>query len=261
MLNSYRTENNFEYSFTCPAQEYLKHMFNSTLSYYNGLGSGDFIFNDEIIYKKPIDFNKYVNSSILILGGGPSTTNVLEELPIYDYIWSVNYFYKNTKLPKVDLAVLGKDVDKFDKSLIEYISKNKTNIVFEEAKDSRKGEDYIHSLFPDQISWYNTRYQSKLGIGVRTVILAIMLGVKDIKIAGIDGWSITGECNHSFQKNKPSPKWGLSSEEVYNLTNRQFIIFWTYILELQKKYNFNITNLGENYKISEFGKITKNFNK
>jgi hypothetical protein len=261
MLNSYRTKNNFEYSFTCPAQDYLKYMFNSTLSYYNGLGSGDFIFNDEIIYKKPIDFNKYVNSSILILGGGPTTTNVIEDLPKYDYAWSVNYFYKNTKLPKIDLAILGKDVDKFDKLLIEYISKNKTNIVFEEAKDSRKGEDYIHSLFPEQVSWYNTRYQSKLGIGVRIIVLAIMLGVKDIKIAGIDGWSITGECNHSFQKNKPSPKWGLSSEEVYNLTKRQFIIFWTYILELQKKYEFNITNLGENYKISEFGKITKNFNK
>ena len=102
---------------------------------------------------------------------------------------------------------MGKDVDKFDDLLIKYISDNKTNIIFEEAKDSRDGEDHIHSLFPKQVSWYNTRYQSKLGIGVRMVILAIMLGVKDIKIAGIDGWSITGECNHAFQINKPSPKW------------------------------------------------------
>ena len=257
----YRTQNDFEYSFTCPTEDYLEHMFNNILSYYNGLGSGDFVFNDEIIYKKPINFNKYVNSSILILGGGPTTSNIIEDLPQYDYAWSVNYFHKNTKLPKIDLAVLGKDVDKFDEVLIKYISDNKTNIVFEEAKDSRKGEDHIHSLFPQQVSWYNTRYQSKLGIGVRMVILAIMLGVKDIKIAGIDGWSITGECNHAFQKNKPSPKWGLSSEEVYNLTKRQFTIFWEYILQLQKEYKFNITNLGENYEISEFGKITKQFNK
>ena len=261
MLNSYRTQNSFEYSFTCPTEDYLEYMFNDTLSYYNGMGSGDFIFNDEIIYKKPISFNKYVNSSVLILGGGPTTKEIIKDLPEHDYVWSVNYFHKNTKLPKIDLAVLGKDVDKFDELLIKYISDNKTNIIFEEAKDSREGENHIHSLFPKQVSWYNTRYQSKLGIGVRMVILAIMLGVKDIKIAGIDGWSITGECNHAFQINKPSPKWGLSSEEVYNLTKRQFIIFWEYILELQKEYNFNITNLGENYEISEFGKITKQFNK
>ena len=73
MLNSYRTQNSFEYSFTCPTEDYLEYMFNSTLSYYNGMGSGDFVFNDEIIYKKPISFNKYINSSVLILGGGPTT--------------------------------------------------------------------------------------------------------------------------------------------------------------------------------------------
>lgn len=261
MTNLYRSQNGFEYSFTCKSENYLEYMFNHILNYYNGIGSGDFIFNDEIIYKKPTSFNKYVNSSILILGGGPTTKEVIQNPPKYDYAWSVNYFYKNDKLPKIDLAVLGKDVNKFDDLLIKYISNNKTNIIFEEAKDSREGEDHIQKLFPHQVSWYNTRYQSKLGIGPRTIILAIMLGAKNINIAGIDGWSITGECNHSFQKNKPSPKWGLSSEEVYNLTKRQFIIFWEYILELQKKYNFNITNLGENYEISEFGKITKYFNK
>ena len=37
----------------------------------------------------------------------------------------LNYFHKNTKLPKIDLAVLGKDVDKFDEVLIKYISDNK----------------------------------------------------------------------------------------------------------------------------------------
>jgi hypothetical protein len=262
MLDSYRTQNSFEYSFTCPSKDYLEYMFNNILNYYNGIGSGDFVFNNEIIYRKPISFKKYHNSDILILGGGPTTKKLINSnsIPPHDYTWSVNNFYLNNSLPPIDLAVLGKEPNKFDPKLIEYIRKNNTNIIFEEAKDDRKGEENIQNLFPNQTSWYNTRYQSKLGIGVRMVILAIMLGAKDIKIAGIDGWSITGECNHSFQKNKPSPKWGLSSEEVYNLTKRQFIIFWKYILELQKEYDFNITNLGENYEISEFGKITKQFN-
>jgi len=257
ILNSFRTHNNFEYSFICPPEEYLELMFNDILNYYNGIGYGDFIFNNEIIYKKPLGFNKYINSSILILGGGPTTKNISINPPSYDYAWSVNHFTNLPSIPKIDLAVLGKEVNKFDKNLIKYISTNKTNILFEEAKDDRKGEEYINSLFPNQVSWYNTRYQSKLGIGVRMVILAIMLGAKEIKIAGIDGWSIGGECNHSFQINKPSPKWGLSSEDVFHLTKRQFIIFWEYVLSLQTKYNFSIINLGEEYEISEFGKITK----
>tara|TARA_B100000287_G_C20639774_1_gene783036 strand:+ start:307 stop:1095 length:789 start_codon:yes stop_codon:yes gene_type:complete len=260
MLDSYRTQDPFEYSFTCSTIDYLESMFTSVLTYYNGIGSGDFIFNNEIIYRKPLSFKKYQNSEILILGGGPTTKKVLKNTPNikYDYVWSVNNFYLNKSLPKIDLAVLGKEPNKFDSKLINYIKENKTNIVFEEAKDNRNGEENIQSLFPNQTAWYNTRYQSKLGIGVRIVIFAIMLGIKKISIAGIDGYTIKGDNDHAFEPNKSLPSWGLNEKQTYELMGRQFKIFWEYIKYLQNSYEFEIINLGENYpEINQLSSITK----
>jgi len=259
MLNSYRTENNFEYSFTCKSEEYLDFMFTNILEYYNGIGSGDYIFNQEAIYRKPLSYRKYNNSTILILGGGPTTKKILKtSLPEHDYIWSVNHFYLNDNLPIIDLAVLGKEPNKFDYKLINYIKKHNTNIVFEEAKDNRAGEDNIQKHFPNNVGWYNTRYQSKLGIGSRMIIYAIMLGVKNIKFAGIDGYTLEGDNDHSFEPNKSLPSWGLNSKEVYNLMDRQFLIFWEYIKTLKKLYNFEILNLGEKYpKLNQLSKITR----
>lgn len=259
MLDSYRTQNSFEYSFTCKSEDYLGFMFTNILEYYNGIGSGDFVFNKEIIYRKPLSYRKYNNSTILILGGGPTTKKILKtNLPKHDYIWSVNHFYLNNNLPPIDLAVLGKEPNKFDSKLINYIKKHNTNIVFEEAKDSREGENYLHQLFPNNISWYNTRYQSKLGIGPRMVIYALMLGAKCIKFAGLDGYTPEGDNDHSFEPNKHLPPWGLNPKEVYDLMDRQFLIFWEYIKTLKKLYNFEISNLGEKYpEINQLSKITR----
>ena len=261
ILDSYRTTNSFEYSFTCKSSSYLENMFNRILTYYNGIGTGDYIFNDEIIYRKPLNYRKYHNSTILILGGGPTTKKLIEsnQLPHYDYAWSVNHFYLNNTLPKIDLAVLGKEPNKQDDKLIQYIKKHNTNIVFEEAKDNREGEDHLQQLFPNNISWYNTRYQSKLGIGPRMVIYALMLGAKCIKFAGLDGYTPEGDNDHAFEPNKPLPPWDLNSEEVYNLMDRQFLIFWEYIKVLKNTYNAEIINLGEAYpEINQLSKITKN---
>ena len=149
ILDSYRIHNSFEYSFTCRTEDYLSFMFNNVLEYYNGIGSGDFIFNEESIYRKPQTFKKYQNSTILVLGGGPTTKKIISSnsFPKHNYVWSVNHFYLNNNLPKIDLAVLGKEPNKFDPKLIEYIQKHNTNIVFEEAKDDRSGENNIQKLF------------------------------------------------------------------------------------------------------------------
>ena len=40
--------------------------------------------------------------------------------------------------------------------------------------------------------------------------------------------------------------------------DRQFLIFWEYIKQLKKTYDFEITNLGEIYpEINQLSKITK----
>ena len=153
---------------------------------------------------------------------------------------------------------MGKEPNKFNSKLINYIKKYNTNIIFEEAKDNREGEENLQNLFPDNISWYNTRYQSKLGIGPRMIIYAILLGVKKIYFSGIDGYTLKGDNDHAFEPNKKLPSWGLDIKNVYELMGRQFLIFWEYIELLKESYSFEIINLGENYpKINQLSNITK----
>ena len=267
--NQFQSEGHSEYNFEAPSDKWLEAKFNHVLSKFNGIGSGDCVFNEDYIYKKPLSFEKYNGSTILIFGGGPSTSKFLKETNFYglpnfkdiDYNWSLNYFYRNNNLPKIDLAVIGKEVSKFDEDLNNYLESNSTDIVFEEDKDDMSGEIHLQNKFPKNTTFYKTRYASKIGIGVRMVIYAILLGVKNIYTIGLDGLTLNEdtEKNHSFQGDKKyGGKWGLNYEQKCHLTKRQFIVFWEYIMELQKERNFKINNLSEKYTdVSLFGKITK----
>ena len=123
--------------------------FTHVLNQFNGIGSGDFVFNADYIYRKPDSFSKYKDSSILLFAGGPSTNKLLDdELPKVDYFWSLNYFYKNDRLPKIDLAALGKEVDMGDKKLIDYIIIEKVS-----------GEDlYIYNESFEDSSYINNNW-------------------------------------------------------------------------------------------------------
>ena len=251
-----------DYNFENTEEDWLNWKFTHVLNQFNGIGSGDFVFNADYIYRKPDSFSKYKDSSILLFAGGPSTNKLLDdELPKVDYFWSLNYFYKNDRLPKIDLAALGKEVDMGDKKLIDYIGKNSTDILFEEDKDDMSPELHLQSLFPSLVSFYKLRYSSKLGIGVRMFIYAILLGVKEINFVGLDGLMPDGdtENSHSFQGSKNyGGNWGLTYNQKSKLTKRQFIEIWEYIMKLKSERNFQINNLSEKYDdVSLFGKITK----
>jgi len=55
------------------------------------------------------NYDKYSGSSLLIVGGGPSTNEVKWENIKTDYIWSCNDFYLNERTlnAKFDLVALG----------------------------------------------------------------------------------------------------------------------------------------------------------
>ena len=67
-----------DYNFEAPENKWLEWKFNHILTKFVGIGSGDNIFTNDYVYRKPLSFKKYDGSSILILGGGPSTFNLLQ---------------------------------------------------------------------------------------------------------------------------------------------------------------------------------------
>ena len=69
--------------------------------------------NLDFLYSNPELFDQYSGSTIMIVGGGPSTQDVAWENIRADYIWTCNEFYKNKKFnnKKVDLVSLAPLVD------------------------------------------------------------------------------------------------------------------------------------------------------
>ena len=282
----------------------------------------------DIFYSHIPSLDKYKNSTILILGGGPSTSKLLEEgqLPSYDYAWSTNFCFLNKNLPKIDLwsptKYLFEEIQRETKynyhnhpEMTSFIDTNKPDIVFCEARGVLKGystyyknnskdipiwiqntlsnpstsfieklhgELYFKNKYPNT-TWFHTRYRPKLGVSVRTILLAIVLGVKKIYTIGIDGYTSKSflkykEENengnlikkrahaHSFQTEKFMPsKWreshNLSLEEYNAAMKQSYILLLEYLKILKKDYNFELINLSESYpEISQFGQITKEWN-
>ena len=96
------------------------------------------------------------------------------------------------------------------------------------------------------------------------ILAAIYSGVKNLYIAGIDGYEPDGTNNHSFEKNKPpsSAKKPFDTQLLYDRMGIHYTMFYEYILELQKEFKFNFINLAEDCsEVSQFGKITKEYKK
>jgi hypothetical protein len=141
--------------------------------------------------------------------------------------------------------------------LMEYLERHpETSIAFETErgdyeKDWQKMYDFIFSNFSRSFV-YGVRYRSQLGITARQICLAIFLGIKDIYIVGLDGQSLAND-RHAFEGKKEKPLWFQSQQfEI-----EQFIVFWEYICELKKKYDFNIINLAEDLDYNMSSEITK----
>ena len=113
-----------------------------------------------------------------------------------------------------------------------------------------------------------TRYRSRLGVGARLIILAILMGVKNIYISGMDGYDVNSKLTHAFEEGKAIPRWitnfnKTGSSKVKNsgttLQRQQFVVFWDYILSnLSKKYDFQIHDLSKGQKTVQYAFIQDN---
>ncbi len=193
--------------------------------------------------------------SVFIVGGGPSTLTV--NFDEYKQIpkWTMNNFYKNEHFRDMDniqLVSFLDGVDLNDTKLYNFLTETKP-IVMQEFSDPGYKDSRIKLLLSkyDRISYFMTRYRSRIGIGARLVVLAILMGTKDIYISGLDGYNISESNNHVFEDNKAIPNWLASSGPA--LQKQQFVIYWDYILnELKKSYDFNIYDLSKGQETVQY---------
>jgi len=216
----------------------------------------------ECLVSSPQKYEKFKDKRVMVVAGGPSSSDVSWDKVDYDHLWTVNEFYKNEKLRNtpIDLLFLGSIVQFNNKHLLEKIENSDvlvslpliTNFLYEGISDPDKGihqVENITKLFPEQCTHSYTRYSSSIGIGYKLVMLAIFAGAKEIYMVGNDGFS-TKSTKHSFDGEKKNPNWYLNYGNRFQ--DRQLVVFWEYIMSLKKTYNFKIYNLGEgkNYNVS-----------
>tara|TARA_R110000824_G_scaffold87616_1_gene215945 strand:+ start:1884 stop:2861 length:978 start_codon:yes stop_codon:yes gene_type:complete len=224
------------------------------------------VVNEEIIFGAPEKIQNLQEKSVLILAGGPSANSVNWKNLKYDQIWSCNHFYKNKKIvdQKLDLITLTSGLGNIleDENLLDYIKIYNPTVCFEveqglrdvERQNYRKVSKFCE--FYKNTTYFQTRYRGQPGLGLRMVIYAALAGFRDVYFVGIDGRSqeeINGSLLHAFDGNKNIPNWYKKFGDDFQ--DRQFIIFWDYLMELKKQYGFNVFNLGEKEQYNVLGKL------
>lgn len=211
------------------------------------LGS-DSIETSEVIYHNHPDLHKYKDSTILVVGAGPSAVDIDWTGEKRDFTWSCTKFYLNEKLQDcgVDLASIGGKISLMDQQLHSFITRHNTMCMFEGGVSPFKtGEELTQfkNLFPNQASYFHTRYFSKLGAIARLIVFASFLGAKEIKFIGFDGDPVDNK--HAFEGSEKVHDEIWRDLNSKNLYRRQFALFWDYILQLDNGILY--TNLGKGH--------------
>ena len=213
------------------AEKMLKHFFDIELIEKRFRG---FTINEEILLTKNIKFSGINNKNVLVVGGGPSANSLTEEiLSQYDYIFSCNHFFKNPVLQnyKVDVCLIGDEVDLQSKQFNNYIEKFQPTIGFEH---SGKRSNYQLLNFAKRYKKcfvYLTRYFSRLGYVPRAIVMAALASPNRIDYIGLDGFK-KGAYVHSFEPNKSPPPF--NEAEMFKAQMRIFLKYLLKDIKIQK---------------------------
>lgn len=212
--------------------------------------------NSFISYEHNKDFDKFRDKKILIVGGGPSTNDFDFNQVEVDYIFTSNSFFLNNKLKnkKVDIAMVGAEVDTFSDGFIKYVETYNPWLGFEihSKWSSITNHEYVNKhLYKSYWKMFcmQTRYYGCVGVSHRLLVLAMQLKAKEIYYIGIDGPRGMVKGKHAFEKNKinlPKLPPQLNVDTAEEIFINAYKDFFTHVNN-NIKYRGKLINLGENH--------------
>jgi hypothetical protein len=222
------------------------------LKYYGEIFGYNIVENSEIIYLDMPQLRHIKGSKVLVIGGGPTTNSAVWAPEEYDYIFSCNHFYLNKKTNKLDITMITVttevDLSKENVEFHNYLENSSTIICFEDrfADIQREGFEYMKEKYPNRVMYSHSRYRGKIGSTPRLLVMATLLGAKQIDVVGMDGFKrgtkLGQDSKHSFEKGKVS-----QGTHDYRLYNRHYVALWDYLLNnIGKDVKFR--NLGEGHE-------------
>ena len=219
---------------------------------FSSLKRHTYIYKGDYILENHIEFEKFVDSKILVVGGGPTTNEVNWDIDNYDYVFSCNHFFKSKKLKdkKVDLFFVGNEVDTNEEVFLNYCDKYNPLIGIEDLMHRPAHVQNLVCNFPEKAFFCTCRYQSKLtGMASKLVLLALDFQAKHVDFVGIDGvpsdFHYLDKIPHGFEGKKLFRENKISH---YKQIKEQYLFFDKYIRE--NFPNVIINNLGKDSKFN-----------
>jgi len=231
------------------------------LKYFGEIFGYDIVGNEEIIYLNLPQLNDIQNSKVLIVGGGPTTNNGKWDPKDYDHIFSCNHFFLNDRVISsgVKLATLTTEVDLSEENVKfhEYMKGSETIICFEDrfTDEQRLGLASIKQKYPNRVMYSHTRYRGKIGSVPRLVVMAALMGAKQVDVVGMDGFKkgtkLGSSSDHSFESEKIR-----RGTHDYKLYKRHYVALWDYLLNVVGK-EIKFQNLGEAHESNMSADISR----
>lgn len=218
------------------------------------LGGGEVVVNAEVMYQKNKLFSSFTNSSILVIGGGPSASKLPALREDYDYVVSCNHFFLNDSITKmgVDLAIIGDEVDISSNRFLDYVENSNTLFCFENIGRNLEELKNFKDKYPNRVVWAHTRYHSKIGAVVRIISLLCNLSPRAISVIGMDGYVRDAEAEkyqHAFEgvkRGSGTIESGNTEDNIEKKYYEQYLEFWDYVLH-DVGNNIEFYNLGHGH--------------
>ena len=209
----------------------------------------------ELVCKRPC--NSFANKKILVVGGGPSALHIDWE-ESYEHVITSNYSFQTLESINPLMITLTPYVDLSRTDLHDFLNNNESIIGIEpeflkplELASLKK----FYRIYEDRIFTYLPRYSSCLGVSTRQIILAILLGAKEVHFCGVDSYPSINSTAHTFEKSKQPPSW--RKRYPVEFQEHQIIAFWEYVRKIATKNGCIVKNLAEDLEYNCYGFVTK----
>jgi hypothetical protein len=216
-----------------------------------------------------IDFSKYKDKTILILGGGTSTLDTKWENLDYDYVWTCNEFYLEPRVldVNIDLYILSHTVDLLNKKLLYKLKGSNSTVLLEPKHFRNKINTSEFHTFCEFIERPVVEMDLELptppagwsGVTFRLILLALQTNAKQICFSGFDGFNKEFSNIHAFTRH-PGLK-DTDTRRTYEGTDKSYVTIFTEAFKyFLSKANYNcLQNLGEGFDYNIGTPISKEY--
>ena len=199
-----------------------------------GYDMSSLVAEENFIYESVPFCNNIRGKSVLVIGSGPSMEGISEEIyNKYDCVVVCNDFYMSDKVPldKIGLVYIS-NTGQQNKKIIETVKDMDASVCMDLAvtRDPALTREQ-KKLFGDRMFLFSTRMFTTIGTNQRLIAILSHAGASKVGFIGMDGKTKEEYESNECYTAHGSTKKTIPPSQNYNSQNREYILFWEYMLQ------------------------------